>query len=208
MSEGDEDAITSAVERSVRGETSDLFTAFYAELRRLAHSRLRGEGSGQTLQTTALVHEVWLRLGSETASRHWTSPDHFLATVSATMRHLLVDRARRRRAARHGGEYVRVSHEIDEVALAERDDELLALEEALQELGREDPAKAQLVTLRYFGGLSIEEACEVLGLSRTTAHRHWTYAKTWLYRRIRVAGAGHRLSESVSASTTSDSGET
>ncbi|MEZ6129866.1 MAG: ECF-type sigma factor [Planctomycetaceae bacterium] len=205
MSEPGEDAAMNAADRPQFDETADLFTAFYAELRRLAHLRLRREGSGQTLQTTALVHEVWLRLGNETGARHWTSSDHFLATVSTSMRHLLVDRARRRRAARHGGECVRVSYEIDEMELAERDDDLLALEEALQALAREDPVKAQLVTLRYFGGLSIEEACDVLELSRTTAHRYWVYSRTWLYRRIRGVGVESRQSESMPSSTTSES---
>lgn len=196
MSEEDGGAVTNAEGQPAGAGASDLFTAFYAELRRLAHARLRQEGAGQTLQTTALVHEVWLRMGDESHERNWASPDHFLASVVTSMRNLLVDRARRRRAIRHGGEYVRVSREIDEVGLAERDDNLLALDEALKSLEREDPVKAQLVTLRYFGGLSIEEACEVLGLSRTTAHRYWTYSRTWLYRRISGASTDNLSSDS------------
>lgn len=201
MSEEDGDAVTNAVGQPAGAGASDLFTAFYAELRRLAHARLRQEGAGQTLQTTALVHEVWLRMGNESHERNWASPDHFLATVVTSMRNLLVDRARRRRAIRHGGDYVRVSREIDEVRMAERDDNLLALDEALKSLEREDPVKAQLVTLRYFGGLSIEEACEVLGLSRTTAHRYWTYSRTWLYRRISGASTDNLSADSSQLQT-------
>lgn len=194
MSQQDGDAVAEAAKQPASEGPSDLFAAFYSELRRLAHSRLRQENSGHTLQTTALVHEVWLRMGRDSVNRNWTSPDHFLATVTAAMRNLLVDRARRRQAVRHGGKYNRVTREIDEVRLAERDENLLALEDALQALELEDPLKAKLVTLRYFGGLSIEEACEVLGLSRTTAHRYWTYSRTWLYRRI--CGADSEQSKS------------
>lgn len=161
-----------------------LFDQVYQELRRMASSRLARERPGQTLQPTALVHEVWLRLMGPGKDQNWNSAGHFLAVAAEVMRHILMNNARRKKRIKHGGEANRVDVVLEQVAGAMGDDRLLALDEALEELAREDPIKARLVTLRYFGGLTVEQACEVLGISRATAHRHWTFARAWLLARL------------------------
>lgn len=161
-----------------------LFDQVYQELRRMASSRLARERPGQTLQPTALVHEVWLRLMGPGKDQNWNSAGHFLAVAAEVMRHILMNNARRKKRIKHGGEANRVDVVLEQVAGIMDDDRLLALDEALEELAREAPVKARLVTLRYFGGLTIEQACEVLDISRATAHRHWTFARAWLLARL------------------------
>ena len=158
-----------------------LLPLVYGELRRLARLRLAQEKPGQTLQATALVHEAYLRLVNPDDQRHWDSRGHFFSAAAEAMRRILVENARRKARIKHGGAFERV--ELPDFSLdgIHEADELLALEEALTRLTAEEPEKAELVKLRYFAGLKLEEAAEVLGISRATASRHWTYARAWLY---------------------------
>ena len=172
--------------RSCTGE--NLLPLVYEELRRLAAAKLAREAPGQTLQATALVHEAWLKIsGDRTTNRRWNNRNHFFATAAEAMRCILIDTARRKKAARHGGGFTRT--DIDASALAipvpsGNDDELLAVHEALDRLAAQDARKAELVKLRYFAGLTIEEAAAVLDISAPTAKRDWTYARAWLFREI------------------------
>jgi RNA polymerase sigma factor (TIGR02999 family) len=161
----------------------ELLPVVYDELRRLAARKLSYERPGQTLQATALVHEAYLRLvGSR--DRGWENRQHFFCTAAEAMRVILVDRARRRQALRHGGG--RERRELDEVEAAVEPpcDDLLALNEALERLARMDGRKAELVKLRYFAGLTNEEAASALGISPSTAKRWWRYARVWLLQEI------------------------
>lgn len=163
---------------------SALLPLVYEELRKLAAHKMAGEAPGQTLQATALVHEAWLRLGGDRQPA-WQNQAHFFAAAAEAMRRILVDRARRRKSLRRGGGAERV--DLDSIELAEpvNDDELLAVHEALDRLTAHDPEKAELVKLRYFAGLTLQEAARALDLAPTTAKRHWAYARAWLYREIR-----------------------
>lgn len=172
------------VRKGDRKATAELFQHVYDELRRIAAAKLVGEPAGLTLQPTALVHEVFVRLIGPEQQTDWTSSGHFVAVAADVMRHVLVDNARRRKRIKRGGGRHRVDMELESVGSVLDDDQLLELHDALDELGEQDPDKARLVVLRYFGGMTIEQACDVLGISRTTAHRHWTYARAWLFRRV------------------------
>jgi RNA polymerase sigma factor (TIGR02999 family) len=143
------------------------------------------EAGGQTLQATALVHEAWLRLGGD-GQPEWKNRAHFFAAAAEAMRRILIDSARRRRAARHGGglERVDVGDPALAISAAGADDEMLSVHEALGALARHDPRRAELVKLRYFAGLTLEEAAGVLGVAPATAKRDWAYARAWLYREI------------------------
>jgi RNA polymerase sigma factor (TIGR02999 family) len=157
-----------------------LLPLVYDELRELAARRMAGEKPGQTLDATALVHEAYLRLVGNDAEPQWNDRGHFFAAAAEAMRHILVDRARRKRRAKHGGGRQRV--ELDEAVATPPSaaEDLLALDDALTKLGGEDADAAAVVKLRYFAGLSIEEAARGLGMSRATAYRHWTFARAWL----------------------------
>jgi len=157
-----------------------LLTAVYEELRRLAARKLARERPGQTLQATALVHEAYMRLLGDEAV-HWENSVHFFAAAAEAMRRILVESARRKARLKHGGEFQR--REIDEADAIVMSDptDLIALDEALDKLAHEDRVKAELVKLRYFAGLTVEQAGRVLGISRATADRYWTFARTWLY---------------------------
>lgn len=161
-----------------------LLPLVYDELRRLAADKLRHEQPGQTLQPTALVHEAYLRLAGGEPSNGWGSRGHFFAAAAEAMRRILIDNARRKRRVKHGGGMDRV--DLDEVAIAIDSpiDDLLALDEALALLDHEDHLKAELVKLRFFAGLTLEEAGQMLGVSPATADRHWAFARAWLYRQI------------------------
>ena len=165
----------------------DLLPLVYDELRKLAAVRMTAESPGHTLQPTALVHEAYLRLVGHTGGNHWENRGHFFAAAAEAMRRILVDAARRKRADKHGGDRGRVKLPDlpDEPDVA--DERLLALDAALFGLAAEDPVAARVVELRYFAGLSIEDAAAALGISRATAYRHWTYARAWL--KDAVAGA-------------------
>jgi RNA polymerase sigma factor (TIGR02999 family) len=155
----------------------------YDELRKLAAQKMAHEAPGQTLQATALVHEAWLRLGGDHQPA-WENRAHFFAAAAEAMRRILIDRARRSQAARHGAEARHVSLEDLELAAEADDDQLLAVHEALDRLAAHDAAKAELVKLRFFAGLTMEQAARVLGYSEPTAKRHWAYARAWLFREI------------------------
>lgn len=155
----------------------------YGELRKLAAAKIAGEPAGQTLQATALVHEAYIRLVDVEYIQQWKSRGHFFSAAAEAMRRILIDSARRRQSQKRGAGWVRA--DLDALAAPERDVDLLALDEALQKLAVSDPQKAKLVELRYFAGLTNDEAAEVLGISPTTADRHWAYARAWLQTAVR-----------------------
>lgn len=162
--------------------TEELLPVVYEELRRLAAQRLVHEKSGQTLQATALVHEAYLRLLGDDSQ--WENRGHFFAAAAEAMRRILIERARSKGRLRRGGDRQRVDLDRVELAMDTPDDELLAVNEALEKLETEDPEKAQLVKLRFFAGLTSQQAAEALGISKATADRRWSFARAWLYREI------------------------
>ena len=162
----------------------DLMPLIYEELRQLAASKLAREAPGQTLQATALVHEAWLRV-SQGQGQQWDGRAHFFAAAAEAMRRILVDNARRKKALKRGGDQDRIEFNELNIVAETQDDELLAIHEALDKLGQEDPIVAELVKLRFFAGLKIDEAALALDISRSTAKRHWNYAKAWLYNAIK-----------------------
>jgi RNA polymerase sigma factor (TIGR02999 family) len=173
--------ILSAIEQGDPRASEQLLPLVYEELRKLAAQKLAQEKPGQTLQATALVHEAYLRLVDAETVQHWDSRGHFFAAVAEAMRRILVESARRRRSEKHGGQVRRIDF-AEAQSLAESPaDDLLALDEALDQLATEDPVKAELVKLRCFAGLSHQDAAQALGISRATADRYWAYAKSWLY---------------------------
>jgi RNA polymerase sigma factor (TIGR02999 family) len=177
--------LLNAVEQGAPHAAEQLLLAVYDELRRLAAAKMALESPGQTLQPTALVHEAWLRLTGD-ENRKWNDRAHFFFAVAEAMRRILVDNARRKRAQRHGGGQQRV--ELPEIAVepAANDDQLLAVNDALETFATVDPEKAELVKLRYFVGMTIEEAAAVLGISEGTAKRKWAFARAWLAEEIRA----------------------
>jgi RNA polymerase sigma factor (TIGR02999 family) len=175
--------ILSAIEHGDPSAAAELLPLVYDELRKVAAQKLAHERPGQTLQATALVHEAYIRLVGQDEPRSYRDRSHFFAAAAAAMRRILIDNARRKRAHKRGGELQR--QPLEAVAAPEPDDELLALDEGLQKLSAIDPKKAKLVELRYFAGLTGEQAAEVLGISPTTADRHWAYARAWLQAEVR-----------------------
>lgn len=170
--------------KSSRGRhpSEELLPMLYDELRRLAAQRIAQEHPGQTLQATALVHEAYLRLVSGPGSSEWHSRAHFFSAAAEAMRRILIDSARRKSRIKHGGELRRVPLEDRLAPSKEESLELLAMDEALEAFAAIDPAKAELVKLRYFAGFTLEEAAALLSISPETAKRHWAYARAWLYR--------------------------
>jgi RNA polymerase sigma factor (TIGR02999 family) len=175
--------ILSAIEQGDPHAAEQLLPLVYDELRRLAAQRLAQEKPGQTLEATALVHEAYLRLVGKEAPRSYKDRAHFFAAAAGAMRRILIDNARRKQTGKRGGDMAR--HQLEELAAPEPDADLLALDEALQKLAAADPAKAKLVELRYFAGLTGEQAADVLGISPSTADRHWAYARAWLQAEVR-----------------------
>lgn len=173
--------ILSEIENGDSSASGRLLPLLYDELRRLAAQKLAHERPGQTLQATALVHEAYLRLVDVDQTQHWNSRGHFFGAAAEAMRRILVDKARRKSTAKHGGDWARIEIPDIESITGSKSDSLIALDEALTKLAAEEPAKAELVKLRYFAGLSVEEAADALGISRTTASRYWTYARVWLF---------------------------
>lgn len=169
--------------------SEELLTHLYDELRRIAYRKLAQERPGQTLQPTALVHEAWLRLGGSSRS-DWNSRTHFFGAAAEAMRRILVESARRKHRVKHGGEYQRVEMDDLELAAPMPDAELLALDEALTQLAEIDAEAAQLVSLRFFTGLTQVQAAEEMGISRSTADRTWVFARAWLYERIQLKEQG------------------
>jgi RNA polymerase sigma factor (TIGR02999 family) len=176
--------ILTAVEQSDPGAAEKLLPLVYDELRKLAAQKLAQERAGQTLEATALVHEAYLRLVSAGDDRRWDHRGHFFAAAAEAIRRILVENARRKRSIKRGGGRARL--EIDDIQLAspELGENLEALDEALDRLAQKDPIKADLVKLRHFAGLTIEEAAQALGISMTTANRYWAYARAWLHQEI------------------------
>ncbi|MDX2035251.1 MAG: sigma-70 family RNA polymerase sigma factor [Isosphaeraceae bacterium] len=177
--------ILEAIEQGDPTAAEALLPLVYEELRKVAAARLAREQPGQTLQATALVHEAYLRLVGSESVRSYRDRAHFLAAAATAMRRILVDHARRKRTKKHGGDLHRLPLEGIAAADAQPDEELIALDAALQRLAEKDPGKARLVELRYFVGLTGEEAAEVLGISPTTADRHWAFARAWLQAEVR-----------------------
>lgn len=181
--------VTRVFETISRGEanaTDQLLPSVYQELRKLAAAKMALESPGQTLQPTALVHEVWLRIGGQ-QDKKWNDRGHFFAAAAEAMRWILVDNARRKRAARHGGGRQPIElHEAAAEATTSDGDLILAVNDALQKFTALDPQKAELVKLRYFVGMTNEEAAEVLGISVTSVKRYWAYARAWLATEIRA----------------------
>ena len=171
-----------AVRAGDKHAAAELLPLVYDELRKLAAVRLAREQPGQTLDATALVHEAYLRLVGPADERRWDHRGHFFAAAAEAMRRILVDAARRKTAARRAG--AREDVDPDWIAAPGDDEELLALDEALTKLAAKDPVKAELVKLRYFAGLTTDQAAAALGLSPSTADRHWTYARAWLKRAV------------------------
>ena len=167
-------------ERDVSAE--QLLPLVYEELRQVAARKMARETPGQTLQATALVHEAWMRVGGDNQS--WENRAHFFGAAAEAMRRILIDRARSKRAGLNGGGLERVDIGDVEIVAEVPDDELLAVHEALDKFAAHDAQKAELVKLRYFAGLTIHEAAEVLGISAPTAKRYWAYARAWLLREI------------------------
>ncbi len=178
--------ILNAIENGDTAATDELLPLVYEELRVLAAQKLVQERPGHTLQPTALVHEAYLRLlGPEPPN--WQNRGHFFAAAAEAMRRILIDNARRKQRQKRGGAHRRVELNETELADQRRSDELLALDEALTRLAKEDPTAAELVKLRYFSGLTLEEVAQIQGKSRRTIGTHWTYARAWLHREISKA---------------------
>jgi len=173
--------ILQAVARGDRAASAELIPLVYDELRKLAARNMRAEQPGQTLDATGLVHEAYLRLvGPEGENQQWEGRAHFFGAAAQAMRRILVESARRKARVKHGGELNRVSLSEAEPAAVPTPEEVLALDEALTRFALEEPEAARVVELRYFAGCSIDEAAEMLGISRATANRHWAYARAWL----------------------------
>jgi RNA polymerase sigma factor (TIGR02999 family) len=176
--------ILAAIDEGDPHAAERLLPLVYDALRQLAAERMVLEKPGQTLQATALVHEAYLRLVDTQKAQHWNSRGHFFAAAAEAMRRILVEQARKRGRLKRGGDRQRLDLDALQLSVPEAADELLALDEALAELAQKHPDKAELVQLRYFAGLTVAEAAQALGISTSTADRHWTYARAWLYRRI------------------------
>jgi len=179
--------ILSAIEQGDPLAAGQLLPLVYDELRKLAAQKLAQEKPGQTLEATALVHEAYLRLVAGSTEPHWNSRGHFFGAAAEAMRRILIDNARRKRRPKHGGD--RHQLDLDEaLAVAEPRDDLLALDEALTRLAAQEPVKAEVVKLRYFAGLSVEETAACLGIAPATAKRYWTVARAWLFDALAETG--------------------
>ncbi len=176
--------ILTAIEQGDPCAAEQLLPVVYDELRRLAAQKMAQEQPGHTLQATALVHEAYIRLVDGKTAQHWSSRAHFFAAAAEAMRRILVDNARRKNRKKRGGEHTRLDLLDADLASDAPSDALLALDEALSQLAAEAPERAELVKLRYFAGLTSEQAGDVLGISRATAARQWTYARAWLFHKL------------------------
>jgi RNA polymerase sigma factor (TIGR02999 family) len=182
--------ILSAIEEGDAHAAEQLLPLVYHELRQLAAQKLAREKPGQTLQATALVHEAYLRLVDVDRLQHWNSRGHFFAAAAEAMRRILVDQARKKKSRKHGGGLERHPLEELEIAVPQSSVDLLAVNDALEKLERIDKGAADLVKLRYYAGLTIPQAAEALGVSSSTADRHWAYARAWLHAELREDDAG------------------
>jgi RNA polymerase sigma factor (TIGR02999 family) len=166
---------------------SELLPLVYDELRKLAVARMTHEAVGHTLQPTALVHEAWLRLTHDEPHTHFANRAHFFAAAAEAMRRILVDHARRKATGKRGGGWERLNLDKVEIAADADDDTLLLINESLEQLAKEQPQAAEIVKLRFFAGLTFEQAGQVLGFTERTAKRHWAYARAWLYDAMKTA---------------------
>jgi RNA polymerase sigma factor (TIGR02999 family) len=180
--------ILSAIEQGDSQAAEQLLPLVYAELRRLAAHKMAGERPGQTLQATALVHEAYLRLVGAQNAHKWNDSEHFFAVAAEAMRRILIEKARRNLRVRHGGGHKKL--DLNELDLADQApaENVLALNDALETLAAEEPVVADVVKLRYFAGLTLQEVANALDLSLRTANRHWAYAKAWLYDKLSEPG--------------------
>ena len=176
--------VLAEIESGQPNAAEQLLPLVYHELRKLAVARLAQECPGQTLQATALVHEAYLRLVDVDQAQTWETRGHFFAAAAESMRRILVEAARRKHRLKRGGDRRRLPLDHLELSIAEPDEDLLALDEALEKLEAKHPERAALVKLRYFGGLTGDEAAQALGISPATADRYWTYARAWLLREL------------------------
>jgi len=175
--------ILNAIERGDAKAAVELLPVVYEELRLLAAQKMSHERPGQTLQATALVHEAYIRLvGPEAQS--WDSRGHFFAAAAEAMRRILIENARHKQRRKHGGAHERLDLQNADLAVQGPSDDLIALDEALTKLAEQEPVVAELVKMRYFAGLTLEQAAEILGIARRTADRYWAYARAWLHREI------------------------
>jgi RNA polymerase sigma factor (TIGR02999 family) len=181
--------ILNSLDEGGQDTRQELVPIIYEELRRLAAAKMAHERPGQTLQATALVHEAWLRLVGSDTPQQWNSRGHFFAAAAEAMRRILIDNARRRSTAKHGGTLERVELADVDVAINTDHERLLLVDEALQKLAAQDKDAAELIKLRFFAGMSNEEAARALGLSERTAGRLWAYARAWLFKEINRASA-------------------
>jgi len=179
--------ILESIEHGDPKAAEELLPLVYGELRKLAAAKMAREAPNQTLQPTALVHEAWLRLVGN-SNPAFGGRAHFFAAAAEAMRRILIEKARRKRAVRHGGEQQRINLEEMEIAAPMDDDQLLAVNEALDKLAARNHAEAELVKLRYFVGMTLEEAAEVLGISARTADNYWSHARVWLFHEIKAQG--------------------
>jgi len=182
--------VTQILNGLARGDpqaAGQLLPLVYDELRKLAAEKMRHEKPGQTLEATALVHEAYLRLVGPEKAQRWDNRGHFFAAAAEAMRRILVDNARRKHRPKHGGNRRRTAGDVVAPRPEMPPEDLLALDEALDKLAKEEPAKAELVKLRFFAGLTMPEVAETLGISLATAERHWAYARTWLYAELKEA---------------------
>jgi RNA polymerase sigma factor (TIGR02999 family) len=182
-------SVLAAIEHGDPNAAGQLLPLVYEELRRLAAQKLASENPGQTLQATALVHGAYVRLVGNADELQWENRGHFFAAAAEAMCRILVENARRKRSVKHGGGLIRHDVENMPIEISEPPEDLLALDEALRKLAVADPIKADLVKLRYFAGLTSEQAAKVLGISYTTANRYWAYARAWLHEEMRPSAA-------------------
>ena len=175
--------ILNAIEQGNAKAADELLPLVYEELRRLAAQKMSHEPPGQTLQATALVHEAYVRLvGSQ--DQGWSGRTHFFAAAAEAMRRILIDNARRKQRLKRGGAQQRIDLDKVDITFKDPSTNIIALDEAMEKLAQEDPVKADLVKLRYFAGLTIEQSAEILNISRATAERYWSYARAWLFDEI------------------------
>ena len=182
--------VTRVLERAQQGDpntAAELLPLVYEELRKLAAARMANEAAGHTLQPTALVHEAWLRLAVQDAPVQFANRAHFFAAAAEAMRRILIERARRKSAEKRGGDWQRIDLDKVDIAAEADDDTLLLVNEALEKLACEDAKAAEVAKLRFFGGLTLEEVAQVLGVTQRTTDRYWAFARVWLFDEMRRA---------------------
>lgn len=180
--------VTRILEAAQRGDPTaadQLLPLVYDELRKLAAARMANEAAGHTLQPTALVHEAWMRLAGNDANAQFANRAHFFAAAAEAMRRILIDRARRKGAEKRGGDRQRIDLDKVDIAAEADDDTLLLVNDALEKLAKEDASAAEIAKLRFFGGLTLEEAAQVMGVTKRTANRYWAFARVWLFDEMR-----------------------